>query len=125
MLQFYTRPAVQGLVNIKRGDALCLVGSNIVSNRCSDYKYVIGQSLEDCEENDVPIKVLVKGFAQFDADEYSRLSDGDFEVFSFGVVMSLRPGKVRVVKHNSDILKDSNGIVVGFHDSHETVDVLL
>jgi len=88
-------------VDIKKGDAVCLVGPFTISNKGYTYKKVLGEAREDCTENNVEIPVLVRGIGRFRADKRSYISKGEYIHLNYGVSMSSTPGQVRIKRCDS------------------------
>lgn len=101
-----------GVLSIKKGDAVRLIGPYTVSNQDTSYNSVLGQALNDCDENDADVYVKVRGLVVFRADKYSRC---DLEDCDFGIMMSLEPGVVRVTRRSKKtvgtVLQYENDIV--------------
>ena len=58
--------ASEGDVDIKRHDAVCLMGENyMVGNNAGSHRPLFGQALADATENDFQIPVLVRGVCVF------------------------------------------------------------
>ena len=101
-----------GVLSIKKGDAVRLIGPYVVSNQDTSYNSVLGQAMNDCDENDADVYIKVRGLVVFRADKYSRC---DLEYGDYGVMMSLDPGVVRVTRRSKKttgtVLKYENDIV--------------
>ena len=80
-----------GDVNIRKGDAVALVGPYTVSNAEGAETPVFGEALADVAENRVGIPVRVRGICVFAYDDAAPAVDG-----LHGIVMAETAGKVKI-----------------------------
>ncbi len=94
--------AASGNVNIRKGDAVALVGPYTVSNTAGAEAPVFGEALADAAENRMGIPVRVRGICVFAYDGNAPVVDG-----IHGISVSATAGKVKAPASGS-----GSGIVV-------------
>ncbi len=104
-----------GVVDIRRGDAVKLVGGYEVSNMFTGEDVIFGQAMKDCNTNDTAIPVKVRGICIFEYQGLPPTANG-----LQGVVGSTSPGKVKVPASGNGF-----GRVVKVEPSTNRVHVLL
>ncbi|NLN94263.1 MAG: hypothetical protein GX130_13295 [Candidatus Hydrogenedens sp.] len=105
----------QGLVDIRKGDAVKLVGSYEVSNKMTNGDTVFGEALEDCSQAGTPIAVRVRGVCTFAFSGELTVPDG-----KSGIVGTSQAGKVR-----PEAGVDRRGLILRIRPAEKLMDVLL
>ncbi len=106
---------ITGPVNIRRGDAVKLVGGYEVSNAFTGEDVIFGQAMKDCDTNDTAIPVKVRGVCIFDYVGVPPSVNG-----LQGIVGSTSAGKVKTPASGNGF-----GRVVKIEPSVKRVHVLL
>lgn len=104
-----------GNVEIKKGDALKLVGPYEVSNILADGDTILGEALEDCEEAGAAIAVRVRGVCTFSFSGQLSAPDG-----KSGIVGTSQAGKVR-----PETGTGKQGLILRIRQDQKLLDVLL
>lgn len=109
------RTPESGVVAIRKGDALKLIGDYTVTNEGAVGDPVFGQALTDCTRNSATVSVRVRGVCEFAVLGMAPQPNG-----ATGVVMSGTAGVVRAPSVGA-----GRGIVLRAIPDRESVDVLI
>ncbi len=104
-----------GAVNIRKGDAVKIVGNYVVTNVMSNDDPIFGQAMCDCAELDSPIPIKVRGISIFKYEGTAPLIDG-----VKGVAGSVVAGRVK-----TPTTGNGTGRVVKVDPANTLVHVLL